>query len=49
MKKYKLKHYSKLRENQIKISLDDLRDMNDAVKKNKDINGFFYGFEEIKN
>ena len=48
MKKYKLKHYSKLRENQIKISLDDLRDMNDAVMKDKEINGFLYGFEEIK-
>ncbi len=48
MKKYKLKHYSRLRVNQIKISLDDLRDMNDAVKKNKDIKGFLYAFEEIK-
>ena len=48
MKKYKLKHYSKLKENQILISLDDLRDMNDAVNKNKDVSGFFYGFEEIK-
>ena len=48
MKKYKLKHYSRLRENQIFISLDDLRDMNNAVKKDNKVNGFFYGFEEIE-
>ena len=48
MKKYRLKHYSGLKVNQIKISLDDLRDMNDAVKQDKDISGFLYAFEEFK-
>ena len=48
MKTYRLKHYSGLRENQIRISLEDLRDMNNAVKKDKEIKGFLYAFEEIK-
>ena len=48
MKKYKLKHYSRLRENQIFISLDDLRDMNNAIKEDDRVSGFYYGFEEIK-
>ena len=46
--RYKLKKDNiKLKEKDILITLEDLKYMNEAIKKDNNINGFIFGFEKL--
>ncbi len=45
--RYKLKHKFSMREKEILITIEDLKYMNECVKKGNCLNGFIFGFEKV--
>jgi len=46
--RYKLKTDLGMKENEIIITLKDLKYMNDRLKRDNKINGFIFGFEKVE-
>jgi len=46
--RYKIKKDMYMKEKEIIITLEDLKYMNDRLKKDKGISGFVFGFEKVE-